>query len=78
MRRLVPIGEFMEQPLRAELFSMEQMAEYAKGLAQRHEHEIIRSPDRLLPRLYENEKLLLETYQLLQIEAVKNNRFIRK
>ncbi|HCY36630.1 MAG TPA: cyclic beta 1-2 glucan synthetase [Candidatus Margulisbacteria bacterium] len=63
----------MEQPLRAELFSMEQMAEYAKGLAQRHEHEIIRSPDRLLPRLYENEKLLLETYQLLQVEAVKNN-----
>ncbi len=62
-----------EQPLRAELFSVEQMAEFAKGLAGRHELAAARGPDHLLPRLNENEKLLLESYQLLREEAVKKN-----
>ncbi len=60
-----------EQPLQAELFSLEQMAEFAKSLARWHELEKTRGPDRLLPRLNENEKLLLEAYQLLQDEAAK-------
>jgi cellobiose phosphorylase len=62
-----------EEPLRAELFSVEQMAEFAKVLSLRHSLETTRTPDRLLPRLNENEELLLEAYQLLQSEAAKKN-----
>ncbi|MBN1594457.1 cyclic beta 1-2 glucan synthetase [candidate division FCPU426 bacterium] len=60
-----------EQPLRAELFSVEQMAEFAKGLAGRHELENARGPDRLLPRLDKNEILLQEAYQFLQTKVAK-------
>jgi cellobiose phosphorylase len=62
-----------EQPLRAELFSVEQMAVFAKSLAKRHELETLRGPDRLLPRLNENELLLQDAYQFLQVKAVKKN-----
>ncbi|MEW6516646.1 MAG: glucoamylase family protein [candidate division FCPU426 bacterium] len=60
-----------EQPLRAELFSVEQMMEYAKKLVQLHALESARGPDRLLPRLNENEKLLLEAHQSLEDKAAK-------
>ena len=48
-----------EQPLRAELFSIDQLDQHAKLLAEQHELDPRRGPDRLLPRLDENEAVLL-------------------
>lgn len=62
-----------EQPLRAELFSIEQMSIFAKSLAREHKLATVRGADRLLPRLNENENLLQETYQFLLSKAAKKN-----
>lgn len=64
-----------EQPLRAELFSIDQLEQHGKSLAGWHELERRRGPDRLLPRLDENEAVLLRTYELVN-NAVTNNRRI--
>jgi cellobiose phosphorylase len=67
-----------EQPLRAELFSLDQLEGHAKSLAQWHVVNDRRKglgPDRLLPRLAANEAVLLEAYDLVT-EAVKRGRRI--
>ncbi|MFH1143632.1 MAG: cyclic beta 1-2 glucan synthetase, partial [Candidatus Eisenbacteria bacterium] len=64
-----------EQPLRAELFSAAQMRQYGKTLAGCHAPARERAPDRLLPRLAENERVLIATRNLLT-EAVKTKRRI--
>jgi len=64
-----------EQPLRSELFSGPQLKEHAKNLASRHAIASKHGPDRLLPRLAENEKILLESYELITT-AVKGKRQI--
>jgi cyclic beta-1,2-glucan synthetase len=64
-----------EQPLRSELFSADQMREHGKTLAGFHAPAHKRSADRLLPRLAGNERVLIETRDLL-MEAVKTNRRI--
>ena len=64
-----------EQPLRSELFSADQMKQHGKTLAGFHEPALERAPDRLLPRLAENERVLIGTRNLLT-EAVKTNRRI--
>ncbi|MDB5297496.1 MAG: glycosyltransferase, partial [Phycisphaerales bacterium] len=54
-----------EQPLRAELFSVSQLEEHAKALAGWHEvggAAAAREPDRLLPRLRANERVLRDAY----------------
>ena len=63
-----------EQPLRAELFSVDQLERHAKALAGWHELATRRGADRLLPRLAENEAVLLHTYDLLTSAAEKNRR----
>jgi len=55
----------IEQPLRAELFSINQLEQYGKTLAKRHEIDISRGKDNLLPRLAENEEILVKVYELL-------------
>src|SRR5205809_483220 len=51
-----------EQPLRAELFSVHQLEQHARSLAGWHDVSPRgRGPDRLLPRLAENEAVLRET-----------------
>ncbi|HEY3322746.1 MAG TPA: glucoamylase family protein [Planctomycetota bacterium] len=60
-----------EQPLRAELFGVEQLVRHAKVLAARHDLETAPHPDRLLPRLYENEVILNDVYQLISAAAQK-------
>lgn len=61
----------IEQPLKAELFSISQLEQYAKLLAKNHEVDITRGKDKLLPRLSENEDILTHVYELL-ISAIEN------
>ncbi|MDH4288593.1 MAG: cyclic beta 1-2 glucan synthetase, partial [Aquincola sp.] len=58
-----------EAPLRAELFSADQMAEHGTSLAASHELMSSSAPDRLLPRLAANEKLLVQVYTQLTHSA---------
>ena len=44
-----------EQPLRSELLSVDQLKQHARALAESHAIDRQRGPDRLLPRLAENE-----------------------
>ena len=54
-----------EAPLRAELFSGEQLRRHAVALAGQHRLDTSRGPNRLLSRLEENEQVLIETYDLV-------------
>jgi len=65
----------VELPLRAELFSADQMEQHGKTLADSHTLSPGHAPDRLLKRLAENEGLLIGVHNLLT-EAVKANRRI--
>ena len=62
-------------PLRAELFSTDQMEQHGKALAGTHALSKSRPQNRLLLRLDENEQVLLETCNLLTA-AVKSKRRI--
>ena len=62
-------------PLRAELFSADQMERHGKTLAGSHRLSPQRAPDQLLARLAENEDVLSEACHLLTA-AVKANRRI--
>ncbi len=64
-RRTLPGGAVDEVPLRAELFTADQMEQHGKEVAAAHELTLKRSPDRLLPRLAANEKKLAEVGTLL-------------
>ena len=54
-----------EQPLRAELFTADQMAQHGKALASSHALGPGRGPDKLLPRLDSNEAALIGVCRLL-------------
>ncbi|MGD9643216.1 MAG: glucoamylase family protein [Elusimicrobiales bacterium] len=54
-----------EQPLRAELFNVDQFKLHAAALAFRHSVSFKRGRDRLLARLKDNEAILLRAYELL-------------
>jgi hypothetical protein len=64
-----------ELPLRAELYSVEQLERHARGLTGWHQLAIHRAADRLLPRLRENEAVLLAAYESIT-KAVHENRRI--
>lgn len=64
-----------EPPLRADLFSAEQMEQHGKVLAGAHRLKVGRVRDRLLARLDQNEDLLLGVHKLLT-DDVKNDRRI--
>ncbi|HMH35246.1 MAG TPA: hypothetical protein VK543_19560, partial [Puia sp.] len=61
-------------PLRSELFSLEQMEQYARTLAKNHSVTQERIPEQLLRRLAENEEILLEVHNLLTESAKENSR----
>ena len=63
-----------EAPLRAELFTADQMAQHGKSLAAAHELIVSRAPDRLLPRLASNEKVLVSVWALLMRDAQQQRR----
>ena len=64
-----------EEPLRAELFNTEQLEQHGKYLAQTHKVKTGKAPDRLLKRLANNEKILVEVRNLLA-EAVKEESLV--
>ena len=64
-----------EPPLRAELFSREQLAQHGTVLAASHHLSTRRAPDRLLKRLAENESVLIAVQTLLTT-AVNDDRRI--
>ncbi|MCX5896159.1 MAG: hypothetical protein NTZ51_10070, partial [Proteobacteria bacterium] len=64
-----------ESPLRAELFTGEQMEQHGKALAGSHKLGLGHAPDQLLTRLAENERVLIGACDLLTT-AVKTNRRI--
>ncbi len=57
-RQTRPSARESEPPLRAELFSVEQLARHARALATHHQVVIRQSPNRLLDRLGQNEEIL--------------------
>jgi cyclic beta-1,2-glucan synthetase len=63
-----------EPPLRAELFSVDQLQRHAKSLAASHRLATERVPDRLIARLDENERILVEAYHLVTAAAERNRR----
>ncbi len=63
-----------EAPLRAELFTADQMAQHGKSLAAAHELTSSRAPDRLLPRLAANEKVLVSVWARLMRNAQQQRR----
>ena len=70
---LFPIpGE--EQPLRAELLSVDQLARHAAKLAATHQLAEGRGSDQLIPRLDENQRILVETYHLVSAAVVRSRR----
>lgn len=54
-----------ELPLRAELYSAERMQRHGERLASAHRVRAGPAPDRLLPRLRDNERVLVEARDLL-------------
>src|SRR5688572_12088242 len=63
-----------EQPLRAELFSIEQLERHAKAIAASHRLAAGRARDKLLSRLDDNERVLIATYDLVTAAADQNRR----
>ena len=67
-----PVGN--ELPLRSELFSREQMEQHGRTLAASHRIATDHAADQLLPRLAENESVLLEALDLLTAAAKAERR----
>src|SRR4249919_4227265 len=63
-----------QPPLRAELFSLEQMEQFAKSIAKTHAITQENQPEQLLRRLAENEEILLEVHNLITESAKENIR----
>ena len=63
-------------PLRAELYSADQMKGYGKTLALSHEVITGRAPNKLLKRLAENEDVLIEVHDLMTDAVKANSRII--
>ncbi len=63
-----------ELPLREELYSIDQLERHAKGIAKSHKLTADRTRDKLLPRLDENQQVLVETYDLISASADQNRR----
>src|SRR5206468_1102730 len=69
-------GGVEEQPLRAELFSVSQLEQHARGLAGSHRlHPARSTTDRLLPRLSANERVLADVYGSIA-DALQRRRLI--
>ena len=64
-----------QPPLRAEIFSVERLEQYAQTLAAEHKTVIRRGRAQLLPRLEDNARVLEATYKVL-VEAISQGRAI--
>ncbi len=63
-----------EPPLRSELFSADQMERYGRTLAEAHRVTPARTRDQLLPRLAENETVLIDVVGRLTTAVSENHR----
>lgn len=63
-------------PLRAELFTEEQLKLHAKSLSQKHELISDRPSEQLLKRLAENERILVEVHEKLTGVVSRNERIV--
>jgi cyclic beta-1,2-glucan synthetase len=70
-----PTRKGSEQPLRAELLSAEQMEQHGRELARLHVLQTRWTPERLLPRLTENEAILIGVCRRLTV-ALADKRVI--
>jgi len=64
-----------EQPVRAEIFSVERLEQYAQTLAAEHKTVTKKGRAQLLPRLEDNGRKLVAAYRTL-VEAIRNGRAI--
>src|SRR4029079_19094682 len=64
-----------EQPVRAEIFSVERLEQYARTLAGAHKTVTKKGRAQLLPRLEDNGRKLVSAYRTL-VEAIQNGRAI--
>ena len=64
-----------EQPVRAEIFSVERLEQYAQLLAASHKTVTKKGRAQLLPRLEDNGRKLVAAYRTL-VEAIQNGRAI--
>ncbi|HKB66852.1 MAG TPA: glucoamylase family protein [Pyrinomonadaceae bacterium] len=62
-----------EQPVRAEIYSVERLEQYAQGLAAEHKTVTRKGRAQLLPRLEDNGRKLVAAYHTL-VEAIRNGR----
>lgn len=67
-------GQIDTDPLRAELYSGEQLAQHAKETATSYRVDTRKGHDRLLPRLDDNEKILICTHDMLNAAIEANRR----
>ena len=63
-----------ELPLRAELLNVDQLERHAQAIAGAHRLATGHADDKLLPRLAENERVLVDTYDLIAAAAARNRR----
>ncbi len=68
------ISSTEEAPLRAELFSADQMAQHGAWLAAAHRIAADRQPDQLLARLESNEEVLIDTCRQLTLVVAAKHR----
>ncbi len=68
------IGLIDEKPIRAELYSGDQLAQHARESASLYQIAPRKGPDRIIPRLADNEKSLLETHDMLNAVIEENHR----
>ena len=61
-------------PLRAELFSGDRLVQHAKEIAGSFRIDTRKGQDRLLPRLSDNERILLETQEMMNAVIEANHR----
>ena len=81
---IIPIfgGDFLEkykdekQPLRSNLFTLEQIEQYAQKLAKSHILIEGKPSEHLLERLADNENVLLEVHELLTETLKQNHRIV--
>ncbi|HEY0563602.1 MAG TPA: glucoamylase family protein [Methylophilus sp.] len=62
--------------LRSELLSIEQLKQHAVMLAHRHTLDPDPGPDKLLPRLADNERVLLAAYDVVTAAAIPGQRIV--
>ena len=63
-----------EKPFRDEILSVDQLERHALAIAASHELSAEQTPDRLLPRLDDNEKILFDAHTLITSAVLQNRR----